>query len=54
MDYVLHGDSYANIVLYSSAIPPIKSTEKKDDWDESLDANNPDNFKHHGNKEIYV
>lgn len=46
-DYILHGISYNNLLLYNSASPSYNSKEKKEEkpWNESLDANNPDNFK---------
>lgn len=44
---VLYDISYKNAILYSKAMPmPNDETDegKKPDFDESLDANNPDNF----------
>jgi len=42
-DYVLHSMTYENMIMYGFATPIYDSDE--DDWDESLDANNPNNFK---------
>lgn len=52
-EYVLHNMTYQNVMLFSHATPTYES--KKEDkkgnkngtqweWDDSLDANNPDNF----------
>lgn len=41
-DYVLYEMSYENLLMYGYAAPSYDDEE--DDWDESLDANNPDNF----------
>jgi hypothetical protein len=44
---VLYDISYKNAILYSKAMPmPNDETDedKQPDFDESLDANNPDNF----------
>jgi hypothetical protein len=43
-DYVLHSMTYENMIMYGFATPTY-DLDDKDDWDESLDANNPDNFK---------
>lgn len=47
-DYILYKMSYANMALYSAVIPSYESKVKKDKgtngYDESTDANNPDNF----------
>lgn len=51
-EYILHGISYENLLLYSKATPCYD--DEKDKWDASLDANNPDNFKTATNKEIFV
>ena len=40
--YVLHEITYQNLIMYSLAAPHYDDIE--DEWDESLDANNPDNF----------
>lgn len=42
-DYVLHSMTYENMIMYGFATPTYD--DEKDDWDESLDANNPENFK---------
>lgn len=42
--------SYVNLILYSRATPLHDDVEEE--WDDSLDANNPDNFN--DKKEIYV
>ena len=44
-DYILYEISYENLLLYSAATPLYDDEKDEDDgWDESLDANNPDNF----------
>lgn len=43
VDTVLYDMSWQNLVLYSAATPQFDD-EKEKKWDESLDANNPDNF----------
>lgn len=30
--------------MYGYSVPSYDSDDKKDDWDDSIDANNPDNF----------
>ena len=40
---VLHGISLANLTLYAAAAPSYDD-KPADDWDESIDANNPANF----------
>jgi hypothetical protein len=40
---VLYDISYANLIMYGAAVPSFD--DEKDDWDDSIDANNPDNFK---------
>lgn len=42
-EYVLYEISYANLIMYGAAVPSFD--DEKDDWDDSIDANNPDNFK---------
>ena len=52
---VLYDISYANILLYMKATPCWN--DKKDDWDASIDACDPKNFKNkqtNNNEEIYV
>ena len=45
-DYILHGISYENLLLYSQASPSYNTDKKQEEeWDDSIDANNPDNFK---------
>lgn len=53
-DYVLYEMSFENAILYSAATPAYD--DEKDDWDDELDANNPNNFKNKSNdsKEVYV
>lgn len=41
--------SYANLIMYGHAAPYYDDVE--DDWDESLDANNPDNFNNDNDEE---
>lgn len=41
-DYILYEMTYENLLLYSYAIPVY---DPDDDWDEGVNANNPDNFK---------
>ena len=44
-EYILHQISYENLVLYSSAAPSYDIKDKEEEeWDDSIDANNPDNF----------
>lgn len=44
VEHILYDMSYRNLLLYSAATPQYDD-EKAKDWDESKDANNPDNFK---------
>lgn len=45
VETVLYDMSWQNLVLYSSATPQYNDEkDSKKEWDESLDANNPDNF----------
>lgn len=44
--------SYLNCVMYTSATPMYDDEE--DNWDDRLDANNPDNFKDNSDEEEYV
>ena len=39
------------MVLYTKAMPYYD--DEKDDWDDSIDANNPDNFNNY-DKEVFV
>lgn len=50
-DVVLYDISFANLALYSAAMP--RFDDKKDEWDDKLDACNPDNFKNL-NEEFFV
>ncbi len=50
-DYILYEMSFMNAVMYSAATPAYN--DERDDWDESIDANNPKNFKN-TNEEVYV
>jgi hypothetical protein len=45
-DYILYEMSYVNMALYSSILPPMDSpkSKKENSFDESTDANDPDNF----------
>lgn len=43
-DYILNELSYENLIMYGYSVPSYDSDDKKDDWDDSIDANNPDNF----------
>lgn len=52
IDYVLNEMSYENILMYTHAMPSYDSDNESDEWDESIDANNPDNFN--GKDEEYV
>lgn len=47
---VLYDMSYRNLILYSAAMPHVDDVV--DDWDESLDANDPRNCG--GADELYV
>lgn len=40
---ILDDVTFENLLLYQRATPLYD--DEKDDWDESKDANNPDNFK---------
>lgn len=44
---VLYTWSFENLLLFSRATPSYETDseeEKEEEWDERLDANNPDNF----------
>lgn len=46
-EYALYEMSYANAVMYNKVTPTYEDTKQEksnDKWDESLDADNPDNF----------
>lgn len=42
--------SYQNIIMYGAATPSYD--DEKDDFDDSIDANNPDNFKTNDEEEF--
>ena len=42
--------SYETVIMYSSAAPSYD--DEKDDWDDSIDANNPDNFSNNEEEEF--
>lgn len=44
--------SYENLIMYTHAAPHYD--DKVDDWDDSIDANNPDNFNSDNNEEEFV
>ena len=44
--------SYQNLLMYSAATPHYD--DEKDEWDDSIDANNPDNFINSNEEEIFV
>lgn len=43
--------SFENVVMYSAATPAYG--DEQDDWDEGIDANNPNNFKK-TDEEVFV
>lgn len=43
-DYVLHQMTYENVIMYGFATP-VYDPDDKNDWDPSLDANDPSNIK---------
>lgn len=46
-DYVLYEMTYENLIMYGYATPTYDEEDEKGiKFDESKDANNPDNFKH--------
>lgn len=51
---VLYDISYENLLLYSKATPCYD--DAKDDWDASIDANDPGNFnnKDGNEEEVFV
>lgn len=49
---MLYEISHENLVLYTKAMPLYD--DEKDEWDDSLDANNPDNFNDNNDEEEYV
>lgn len=53
-DYVLYEMSYENLIMYSRAAPHFDDEDSKEvEWDESKDANNPDNFTNN-DEEVFV
>lgn len=55
-DYVLNEMSYLNVLMYGYATPQynFKKDKEQRKWDDSLDANNPDNFKSDSDEEEFV
>lgn len=53
-EYILHGISYKNLLLYSQASPSYNTADKQEEWNDGIDANNPDNFKDFTEEESYV
>lgn len=53
IDQVLYEYSYMNLVLYSASLPSYDD-KPEDEWNEELDANNPDNFGGFSEEEIFV
>ena len=49
-EYVLDKVTYQNLIMYSKVVPCYD--DEQDDWDESIDANNPDNFSNSADEEI--
>lgn len=45
LDYILNELSYENLIMYGYSLPTYNSDGETDEWDDSIDANNPDNFK---------
>lgn len=45
-DYVLYDLSYYNMLMYGFATPSYSGKKEKEEeqWDDSIDANNPANF----------
>ncbi len=46
----MNGMSYENLLLYAAATPQFD--DEQDEWDETKDANNPDNFNDNDNEEF--
>lgn len=44
-DYILNELSYENLIMYGYSLPTYNSDGETDEWDDSIDANNTDNFK---------
>lgn len=49
-EYVLYEMSYTNLIMYGASAPSYDDEEEE--WDESLDANNPDNFNDNEEEEF--
>lgn len=50
-DYVLYEMSYENMLMYGYAAPSFDDEESAEEWDDSIDANNPDNFNDNEDEE---
>lgn len=48
--YVLYEMSYENLLMYGYAAPSYDD-EEAEEWDDRLDANNPDNFNDNADEE---
>lgn len=51
-DYILYDISYENVIIYTRATPQYD--DEKQEWDERLDANNPNNFNNDSDEEEFV
>ena len=51
-EHVLYEMSYQNLLMYSAATPHYD--DAKDDWDDSIDANNPMNFQSDNEEEVFI
>lgn len=51
VEHVLYDMSYLNCIMYTSATPLY---DDEDGWDESLDANDPNNFNNNSDEEEFV
>lgn len=53
--YVLNELSYINLLMYGHATPQYNPKSKEEqEWDDSIDANNPNNFKSNNDEEEFV
>lgn len=52
LDEVLYEISYSNLTLYSASLPHYDDIE--DEWDDSIDACNPNNIHDDDDDEEYV
>lgn len=43
-DYILNEISYENLIMYGYSLPSYDGVSEQEEWDDSIDANNPDNF----------